>query len=79
MYGCLNTLLQIRKISVKEITSPVIFDNLRQPIQGGLYDKALGPLDPKDKYVIILFVVMGFMYAKTALIIRQKRKLYSVG
>jgi len=41
--------LQIRKISVKQIVSPIIFDNLKNPIKGGLYDPCLGPMDPKEK------------------------------
>eukprot|EP00842_Homolaphlyctis_polyrhiza_P004280 jgi/Hompol1/4853/HPOL_001653-RA len=33
----------IRKLSVKQITNPQIFDNLEHPTIGGLYDPALGP------------------------------------
>lgn len=33
----------IRRISVKQITNPVLLDNLNQPTAGGLYDPALGP------------------------------------
>ncbi|KAL3691839.1 hypothetical protein R1sor_005490 [Riccia sorocarpa] len=36
---------EIEAISVKQITSPVLFDNLRNAVPGGLYDPALGPLD----------------------------------
>ncbi|BBN13954.1 DNA-directed RNA polymerase I subunit RPA1 [Marchantia polymorpha subsp. ruderalis] len=36
---------EIHAISVKHITSPVLFDNLRNAVPGGLYDGALGPLD----------------------------------
>lgn len=36
---------QIKKLSVKRITSPVVFDNLKNPVPGGLYDPALGPYD----------------------------------
>ncbi|XP_024394449.1 DNA-directed RNA polymerase I subunit 1 [Physcomitrium patens] len=32
-------------ISVKQISSPVLFDNLKNPVVGGLYDPALGPLN----------------------------------
>eukprot|EP01126_Amoeba_proteus_P047645 TRINITY_DN5456_c0_g1_i5.p1 TRINITY_DN5456_c0_g1~~TRINITY_DN5456_c0_g1_i5.p1 ORF type:complete len:1424 (+),score=301.44 TRINITY_DN5456_c0_g1_i5:49-4272(+) len=35
---------QIRKMSVKEVTVPITFDNLEQPVPGGLYDPAFGPL-----------------------------------
>ena len=41
-------LLQIRKLSVKQITSPLALDNLKHPILDGLYDPALGPLDAFD-------------------------------
>ncbi|KAL2622234.1 hypothetical protein R1flu_002439 [Riccia fluitans] len=36
---------EIHAISVKQITSPVLFDNLKNAVPGGLYDPALGPLD----------------------------------
>ncbi|CAO3608899.1 unnamed protein product [Cunninghamella echinulata] len=34
---------EIRKISVKQIVNPVLFDALGHPTKGGLYDTALGP------------------------------------
>ncbi|KAJ3020699.1 hypothetical protein HKX48_000363 [Thoreauomyces humboldtii] len=36
---------EIRKLSVKQITNPLLFDNLDHPTKGGLYDSALGPHD----------------------------------
>ena len=39
---------QVRKISVKEITNPVAFDQLGRPLQGGLYDPSMG-VSPYDK------------------------------
>ena len=36
---------------MKKIESPVIFDNLKNAVKGGLYDPAFGPMDPKEKYV----------------------------
>ncbi|KAJ3173100.1 hypothetical protein HDU88_004559 [Geranomyces variabilis] len=36
---------EIRKLSVKQITNPLLFDNLDHPTKGGLYDVALGPHD----------------------------------
>lgn len=36
---------QIRRLSVKAITQPEIFDALNHPIKGGLYDPSLGPID----------------------------------
>lgn len=39
----------IRKISVKEITSSLLFDALNVPISGGLYDPNLGPIFKPDR------------------------------
>ncbi|KAI5064715.1 hypothetical protein GOP47_0019410 [Adiantum capillus-veneris] len=36
---------EARAISVKQITSPILLDNMENPVPGGLYDPALGPLD----------------------------------
>lgn len=33
---------EIRNLSAKQITNPIVFDNLGHPISGGLYDLALG-------------------------------------
>ena len=33
---------EIRKLSAKQITNPIVFDNLGHPINGGLYDLSLG-------------------------------------
>ncbi|KAG1672823.1 hypothetical protein FOA52_004627 [Chlamydomonas sp. UWO 241] len=38
---------EVRKLSVKRIVSPLIFDNLKNPVLEGLYDPALGPIDPR--------------------------------
>lgn len=35
----------LKKLSVKAITNPQIFDTLDHPTTGGLYDAALGPYD----------------------------------
>lgn len=39
---------EIRKMSVKQITNPILFDTMGHPTKGGLYDPALGPLDKPD-------------------------------
>ena len=39
---------EIHKLSVKEITVPQALDRLLNPIQNGLYDLTLGPLDKND-------------------------------
>ena len=36
---------EIRAVSVKAITNPVLFDSTNLPTDGGLYDPSLGPLD----------------------------------
>ena len=41
--------LQVRKISVKQVVSPIIFDNLKTAVRGGLYDPDYGPMDPKER------------------------------
>jgi hypothetical protein len=47
---------EVHGISVKQITSPILFDNLRNPVSGGLYDPALGPIDQKGGYDSMLFI-----------------------
>ena len=42
----------VRRISVKQITNPQLFDNLNNPNLGGLYDPALGPIKRGDMCVI---------------------------
>ncbi|KAK8921570.1 DNA-directed RNA polymerase II subunit RPB1 [Platanthera zijinensis] len=39
---------EARRISIKEITKPEILDTKDSPIQGGLYDPALGPIKELD-------------------------------
>lgn len=41
--------LQVRKLSVKQVVSPIIFDNLKNAIKGGLYDPAFGPMDARER------------------------------
>ena len=44
------SLEEVLAISVKRVTSPTLFDNLRNPTQDGLYDPALGPIDSRSMY-----------------------------
>lgn len=44
-------LLQVRKISVKQAVSPILFNNLKTAVKGGLYDPAYGPMDNKERCV----------------------------
>lgn len=39
---------EIRRISVKQITNPILLDDLNRPNPGALYDPALGPSDRSD-------------------------------
>ena len=41
--------LQIKKLSVKRVVSPIARDNLGAPVAGGLYDPALGPLEQAER------------------------------
>ena len=40
-------LAQVKRFSVKRIVSPLIFDNLKNPVPEGLYDPAFGPVDAR--------------------------------
>ncbi len=40
---------QIRKLSVKRITSPLVYDNLKTAVPNGLYDAAMGPMETNDR------------------------------
>eukprot|EP00887_Chlorella_sp_A99_P007930 scaffold12.g7930.t1 len=42
---------EVRKISCKRIVSPIIFDNLKHAVKGGLYDPAMGPMEPRERCV----------------------------
>ncbi|SCV71244.1 BQ2448_2832 [Microbotryum intermedium] len=48
----------IRKISVKQVVNPVLFNNLNEPNKGGLYDPAFGPLNRGDMYVHVLIALV---------------------
>lgn len=39
---------EVRKLSVKKITSATAFDQMNHPVPGGVYDPALGPTEPRD-------------------------------
>lgn len=41
---------EIRAISVKAISNPLLFDSTNLPTEGGLYDPVLGPLDRASMY-----------------------------
>lgn len=46
--NCFDT-AQIRKLSVKRITSPLVYDNLKNAVPNGLYDAAMGPMETHDR------------------------------
>lgn len=39
---------EVKRLSVKQITNPTLLDEFTRPTIGGLYDPALGPLEPSD-------------------------------
>ena len=39
----------IRAMSVKQISNPLLLDSFGRPTYGGLYDPALGPMDFKSE------------------------------
>ena len=41
--------MQVRKLSVKEITVPQCYDALKNAQPGGPYDKALGPTEMNER------------------------------
>lgn len=43
--------LQVRKLSVQRITSPLTYDNLNNIVTGGLYDPTMGPVDQNARCV----------------------------
>jgi len=43
--------LQVKRLSVKRLTSPLTFDNLGNAVKDGLYDSAMGPLDVGNRSV----------------------------
>ncbi|KAJ3205963.1 hypothetical protein HDU82_004852 [Entophlyctis luteolus] len=45
------TAADVRDLSVKQITNPVLLDALNHPTLGGLYDPALGPFSFRDRLV----------------------------
>ena len=42
--------VQVRKLSVKEITVPQCYDALKNAQPGGPYDKALGPTEMNERW-----------------------------
>ncbi|KAF5840614.1 hypothetical protein DUNSADRAFT_16129 [Dunaliella salina] len=40
---------EVRRMSAKKIVQPVIFDNLKNAVPGGLYDSAMGPVDTRGR------------------------------
>ena len=49
LFSLLPVPRQVRRLSVKRITSPIARDNLGHPVPGGLYDPAMGPLAPGER------------------------------
>lgn len=60
----------VRRISVKQVTNPVLLDDLNRPNVGGLYDPALGPVYKQD-----MCVLMWNVFMNSRLIHRQMRNM----
>ena len=45
----MQSTLQVRRLSVKQVTSPLSLDGLGNVLPGGLYDAAMGPLDQSSR------------------------------
>lgn len=43
----------VRRMSVKQVVNPVLFDNLNNPNAGGMYDPVFGPRGSGDVYVAL--------------------------
>ena len=50
------TTAEIRSMSVRQISSTLAFDHLKQPILNGLYDPSMGPIDKFSRYYNDYFV-----------------------
>lgn len=44
---------QIRKLSVTHVHSPLLYDAIKRPVDHGIYDLAMGPMDPLDSYALL--------------------------
>ncbi len=60
-------LSQVRKLSVKQVVSPIIFDNLKNAVKGGLYDPAFGPMDVRERWVAALHKAVALQSAVCSL------------
>ena len=43
--------MQVFNLSVKQVVSPIALDAMSNPLPGGLYDPAMGPLEQSAAYV----------------------------
>lgn len=51
----------IKRVSVKPVVNPVLFDNLNNPNAGGLYDPAFGPLGKGDMCVAVSLSLLAWL------------------
>ena len=49
---------EVHGLSVKAITVPLAYDQLGQPVFGGLYDPALGPMEQQSWFVLISAIIL---------------------
>ena len=50
MWKCVG--MQVRKLSVKPVNSPLLYDATGRPADNGLYDQGMGPMEPGDVYAL---------------------------
>ncbi|KAK9840861.1 hypothetical protein WJX84_010134 [Apatococcus fuscideae] len=48
---------EVRKLSVKPVSSPLLYDTTGRPVDNGLYDQGMGPMEPSD-----VCVTCGLVY-----------------
>lgn len=65
----------VRRISVKQVTNPVLFDNLNRPNAGGMYDPVFGPLDRGEVYVFPPFPSRSTFFSPSAVDALEPAKL----
>ena len=47
-FSCLDS-ASVRRLSVVDITSAEVLDNLGRPVPNGLYDERMGPIDRQGR------------------------------
>lgn len=69
---------EIRAISVKPVTNPVLFDGANLPTDGGLYDPCFGPLDRASMYALIFSCLLLDICVDTLFITFQLQNMFAL-